>query len=148
MPLLALAAIAWFLGVLAGPFLPAAVAGPLYACASLICHQISERSFHIGGAQLPVCARCIGIYGGLASGVVVAWLRWTPATARPNAAWSTRHARYLAAVGAAPTLVMVAGEWAGLWETSNVARAIAGAPLGIVVGLVVLAALDISSGEP
>jgi uncharacterized membrane protein len=32
-----------------------------------ICHQIPERSFHINGQQLPLCARCTGIYlGGLA----------------------------------------------------------------------------------
>jgi uncharacterized membrane protein len=29
-----------------------------------ICHQISERSFHIAGQQLPLCARCTGIYMG------------------------------------------------------------------------------------
>jgi uncharacterized membrane protein len=99
----------------------------------------------MGGAQLPVCARCIGIYGGLACGVVVAWLLRIPATAGPlNVAESTRHARYLAAGGAAPTLVMVAGEWAGLWATSNVARAIAGAPLGIAVAFVVASSLAAS----
>jgi uncharacterized membrane protein len=33
-----------------------------------ICHQIPERSFHIAGHQLPLCARCTGIYmGALAS---------------------------------------------------------------------------------
>lgn len=31
----------------------------------LNCHQLSERSFHIGIRQLPVCARCLGIYVGL-----------------------------------------------------------------------------------
>ncbi len=29
-----------------------------------ICHQIPERSFHIAGHQLPLCARCTGIYMG------------------------------------------------------------------------------------
>ena len=29
-----------------------------------ICHQIPERSFHIAGQQLPLCARCTGIYMG------------------------------------------------------------------------------------
>jgi uncharacterized membrane protein len=33
-----------------------------------ICHQIPERSFHPGGHQLPLCARCTGIYMGALTG--------------------------------------------------------------------------------
>jgi len=33
-----------------------------------ICHQIDERSFHIDGQQLPLCARCTGIYMGALAG--------------------------------------------------------------------------------
>ncbi len=29
------------------------------------CHQMSERSFHICNVQLPLCARCTGIFFGL-----------------------------------------------------------------------------------
>lgn len=29
------------------------------------CHQLSDRSFHICGFQLPLCARCTGIFFGL-----------------------------------------------------------------------------------
>mgnify|MGYP001099298847 CR=1 FL=1 len=29
-----------------------------------VCHQISERSFHIGDRALPLCARCSGMYLG------------------------------------------------------------------------------------
>ncbi|MBE7084377.1 MAG: DUF2085 domain-containing protein [Clostridiales bacterium] len=29
------------------------------------CHQLSDRSFHIYGFQLPLCARCTGIFLGL-----------------------------------------------------------------------------------
>jgi hypothetical protein len=49
-------------------------------------------------------------------------------------------------VGALPTLMTVLAEWAGIWQTSNVARAIAGAPLGIAVGLVAIAALTSQAG--
>jgi len=30
-----------------------------------VCHRISERSFAIGGRQLPLCARCTGMYLGV-----------------------------------------------------------------------------------
>ena len=29
------------------------------------CHQLSDRSFHICGFQLPLCARCTGIFIGI-----------------------------------------------------------------------------------
>jgi uncharacterized membrane protein len=41
-----------------------------------ICHRLPERSFVIGGQQLPLCARCTGIYLGVASNLsVMAMLR-------------------------------------------------------------------------
>lgn len=41
-----------------------------------ICHQIPERSFHLGGRQLPLCARCTGTYIGVLLGfTTVALLR-------------------------------------------------------------------------
>lgn len=54
------------------PFQAADVAG--YA----ICHRITERSFSIAGRQLPLCARCTGMYLGFA--LTMLWLalagRW------------------------------------------------------------------------
>jgi uncharacterized membrane protein len=37
----------------------------------LQCHQARVRSFALGGQLLPVCARCTGIYLGLAAGALV-----------------------------------------------------------------------------
>ena len=39
------------------------------------CHRITERSFVIGGQQLPLCARCTGIYLAFLTTIVVSWLR-------------------------------------------------------------------------
>src|SRR5437667_1873786 len=42
-----------------------------YLVGSLLCHQLPERSFFLWGSQMPVCARCLGIYAGAAIAAVV-----------------------------------------------------------------------------
>lgn len=36
-----------------------------------VCHQIAERSFHAHDHQLPLCARCMGLYLGVLTGIAV-----------------------------------------------------------------------------
>lgn len=55
----------WMLGT------PFSVMGKVDAVGYAICHRISERSFHVHGHALPLCARCTGIYLGVATGLVV-----------------------------------------------------------------------------
>ena len=111
----------------------------MYGLGSFICHQIPERSFHLVGFQLPVCARCLGIYIGVAGGVAVVSLR--PHRGRAQLPMPRRQFRWLAALAALPTLVTVALEIVGAWYPSNGTRALAGMPLGVLVGLVVMDAL-------
>jgi len=134
-PLLALLAISWLVLVVAAPILPISVAGALYAIGSHICHQRPDRSFHLLTEQLPVCGRCTGIYAGAALGASAAAL---VAPFRDFAMQSS--ARAVLFLGAVPTGLTLACEWAGLWKGSNVVRAAAGLPLGIVVALVVVQA--------
>jgi uncharacterized membrane protein len=35
-----------------------------------VCHQLDERSFHVDGTRLPLCARCSGMYLGAVLGVI------------------------------------------------------------------------------
>jgi uncharacterized membrane protein len=39
-----------------------------------VCHRIPERSFHIGNYQLPLCARCSGMYLGAMLGLAFQWI--------------------------------------------------------------------------
>ena len=39
-----------------------------------VCHRITERSFMINGRQLPLCARCTGMYLGAALTMLALWL--------------------------------------------------------------------------
>jgi len=112
----------------------AAVVVAVYALGSIVCHQLPERSFQLWTAQMPVCARCAGIYLGAAVIAVVA-----AGAARPRElrAASVRAALALAA---APTFVTLAWEWATGIVPSNWIRSAAGIPLGAVVAWLVVTA--------
>ncbi len=43
----------------------------VYAFSDFNCHQMHERSYYINGNQMPVCARCMGIFMGLTLGFLV-----------------------------------------------------------------------------
>ena len=52
---------------------PPSLLGKCDAVGYAICHRIPERSFHLGGRPLPLCARCTGTYLGALTGFVTMW---------------------------------------------------------------------------
>jgi hypothetical protein len=128
----------------------------VYTIGSLICHQLPQRSFHLWGAQLPVCARCTGIYCGAAIVALAAAARVSASSRRGFDAVRgvrldavrgvRRHAspedaarvRRLVILAATPTLATLAYEWMTGIVPSNGIRFAAGLPLGCVVSWLVL----------
>ena len=106
------------------------------AVGSVICHQFPERSFHLWGVAMPVCARCTGIYIGAAI-VALAAVAQPASTVRPKAQ-TTNHARNALLIAALPTLVTLVYEWITSDMPAGWIRAVAGAPIGAVVSAVVL----------
>ena len=159
-PAIALSAIAW-LGLLASaPALSVPVAGVLYAIGALICHQIPERSFYLHGFQLPVCARCLGLYAGAAMGCLAAAIAGQAVSSRPasrtvlsrlwraaarqhpNFGTGGKRALYVATgIAALPTIATLVIERGAGWPVSNVGRAAAGLPLGFAIAFMVLRAV-------
>jgi uncharacterized membrane protein len=107
----------------------------VYEAAGRICHQRSERSFHLAGVQLPVCARCTGLYVSGAAGALIAWLGWRRRPASP------RHTRAVLLVAAVPTALTFGLEWLGLAHPSSTVRAICAVPLGLSAGWVFVRSL-------
>ena len=136
---IALLALAWVGVLVAGPYLPVPVAGVLYAAGSLICHQIPDRSFHLDSFQLPVCARCFGLYVGGSIGSVAAALAGPGARHRLISA-DARRRYFWTAMAALPTVLTFVLERAFGWPLSNDARAAAAIPLAAVVAFVVTSA--------
>jgi uncharacterized membrane protein len=140
--LLALTAVAWLALLILAPLLPVPVAAILYALGSRICHQRPERSFHLFAVQLPVCARCAGIYAGAAAGSLL----MLSASARERL--FSCSPRMLLLAGALPTSITIVAEWSGAWAGANDTRALAGLPLGLAVAFVVArAAATLHYGE-
>ena len=139
------AAILWGATILAAPSLlahptwgpPVAV---VYAGASRFCHQRPERSFHLDGAQMPVCARCAGLYLSGAAGALLAWLPFFRVPARRSfseggkAEATVLNPKVALAIAALPTALTWTLEFAGIMAFSNASRALAALPLGVVAG--------------
>ena len=124
--------VAWVALLLLAPVTTAAAFA--YDIAAGICHQRPERSFHLSGVPLPVCARCFGLY---VSGAIAA----TAASVfRRDRRWSAdaRTARRTFAIAALPTFITVALEWLGSASPSNIVRAVAALPLGAAAGWIVV----------
>jgi uncharacterized membrane protein len=137
--------LSWDAALVAAPSTGAThLASLTYLAGSLVCHQQPDRSFHRGGAQYPVCARCLGLYVGAIAGaigwVVLAGVRPTPAP-RAVALLRGNVARRALIVTGVPTLISVALGSLGVWDGSNVVRAALAVPLGAAIAAVTSAVL-------
>lgn len=129
MTLLAALAAGWVALLLAAPWLPTAAASVVYLLGAHVCHQLAERSWHLDGVQLPVCARCLGIYAGAAVALVCA-----------RGAGAHHRGMLLGAI--LLNAATIAIEWATVWPVSNAMRAAAGAALGIAAALAIRHVFD------
>jgi uncharacterized membrane protein len=131
---LTIGALAWAVTLVVAPFVlvhgASLAAALVYELGALICHQRPERSFHLAGVQLPVCARCFGLYLSGAAGALAAWLRAT----RTIPVVHSYNVRPVLMVVTLPTAVTVSAEWFGIASSSNVIRAAAALPLGAYLG--------------
>jgi len=132
---LALLSLCFFSLVFAAPLLTASeharAASPLYTGFGYLCHQIPERSFHLVGHKLGVCARCTGLYAGFAAGVLlyplVRSLRRTDSLPR---IWLV--------VACLPITIDFALGFFGIWENTHFSRLATGAILGGACALYVV----------
>lgn len=122
-----------------------------YAVGSFICHQNPDRSFHLLGAALPVCARCTGVYAGASlAAVTLGWSR-VGCSRPPGLLTLTRtaaSARRLLVLGTLPTVGTLVFEWSTGITPSNPLRAAAGLVLGSAVAWVIVSAIVGSQPDP
>ena len=131
----------------------------VYLVGSAVCHQLEARSFHLWAHQMPVCARCAGIYFGAAAAAIVAlWCQptvwhgtpvsrrasvWREATVwREAIVWrrasALRSPRTLIALSLLPAVASAIYEWTTGVTPSNLTRAATGVVLGGTVAWLLL----------
>jgi uncharacterized membrane protein len=142
------AATAWLVALAAAPYLlvhraPGTVgfqvAEMVYLAGGRICHQQSARSFHAWGIQLPVCARCTGLYLAAPAGALAGIVAWRKRRGTGSARLDRW--RWVLALAAAPMALTVGLEWVGLAEIPGLLRAGTSLPLGFAVSWLVAATL-------
>lgn len=115
-----------------------AAAGAVYGAFALMCHQMDERSFHLAGFKLAVCARCFGLYAGALLGALAYPL------ARPLARRDLPARGWLLAA-AVPTSVDFALGFFGVWENTHASRCLTALLLGVAVAFyLVPGAVDVA----
>lgn len=144
--MLVVISLSWVTALLAAPAAAShapASSAVVYAAGAMVCHQRPERSFHYHGSQLPVCARCLGLYVGGLAGVLL-WAGVSGLDRRPSRRAErlirARHVRTALVIVALPTLLSAATAWLGWWDAPNTLRALIAIPLGAAIGAIVCAA--------
>jgi uncharacterized membrane protein len=91
-----------------------------------VCHQIPVRSPFLGGVQLALCDRCMGIYLGLVVGVATVTLT--------HHLWRRigSYDRYLFLGSLVPMGIDWGGPVLGLWAGGPASRALTGLAFGVV----------------
>jgi uncharacterized membrane protein len=117
------------------PFVGEVLRGALYSGFAGLCHQLPERSPHIGGVMLAVCHRCYGIYLGLPLAAIV-WVGL-----RGRSGWIGRHARALVVL----SLVPLGLDWSlhvvGVWANTPASRVATGLIFGLAAGVLLARAV-------
>lgn len=111
-----------------------AVSSSIYSFFSYLCHQLSERSFHLGAHPFAVCSRCLGVYFGLFGGFLIyPFFKRIEDIEPPRRMWL-----FLA-------LIPMGIDWSlgvfGIWENTHFSRFATGIVLGVVCALFIVPAL-------
>jgi uncharacterized membrane protein len=122
--------------IVAAPFIHVPA---IYSAASLVCHQLPERSFHAAAGPFAVCARCLGLYAGAFAGLWFA--EYHSHRFRGRGAVTPAEARALVGISAVPTGATLIAEWLLGLPVGNVSRFVAALPVGGAAAFAVTSAM-------
>ena len=125
---------------------PPGLMGKLDAVGYAVCHRLDSHSLHVGGIQLPLCARCTGEFNAAAIALVFQGLLAPRRSRLPNKGILAVLVLFFLAFGVDGSnsyLALIKNTYAGafrnipnLYVTNNVTRVFTGSGMGIVMASV------------
>lgn len=123
---------------------PSGLLGKADAVGYAVCHRIDLRSFHLGERQLPLCARCTGMYLGAMGALVFQLAVGNRRTGTPSKAVLIALAVMVTAFlvdGANSFFSLIPGA-PNLYQPQNWLRLLTGTGMGIVISAVLFPAFN------
>jgi uncharacterized membrane protein len=123
---------------------PSGLLGKADAIGYAVCHRIDLRSFHMGDRQVPLCARCSGMYLGAMMGLIYQGLVGRRRTGIPNWKIILPVSIFVLAFiidGLNSFLSFFPGA-PGLYEPNNTFRLLTGTGMGLAIAVVLYPAFN------
>ncbi|MEI7988133.1 MAG: DUF2085 domain-containing protein [Chloroflexota bacterium] len=125
-------------------YTPQGFLGKADAVGYAVCHRISERSLSIAGRQMPMCARCTGMYLGAMIGLIYQFLR------RPKHGRLPSHniilfmgiLAFIWGVDGVNSYFHLFPSFNGIYEPNNVLRLLTGSGIGISAAILLFPAFN------
>lgn len=123
---------------------PAGLLGKADALGYAVCHRIDLRSFHLGERQLPLCARCTGMYLGAVLGLAFQWVRGRRKSAFPGMRLVLVFGGLVAVFGfdGLNSYLSLFPGVPHLYEPNNLLRLFTGTGMGLVISAAIFPAFN------
>lgn len=105
----------------------------------LLCHQLPDRSFWLGGQPMAVCSRCLGVYGGMLAGVILTPLAGIAPVVRYRLRFDLL--KWALAGTAVLNGADVLGNMLSFWQNTLHSRLALGLLVGIAVSALIVSAM-------
>src|SRR5512137_79310 len=116
---------------------PPGLLGKADAIGYAVCHRIAERSYDIGGRELPLCARCTGMYLGAFAGLIYLGHKGKRGKFPPGRIWVVLGVFTLIfLVDSLNSFAMLLPGSPNIYTTTNLMRLLTGTGMGIIIPVV------------
>ena len=124
-------------------FTPPGFLGKLDAIGYAVCHRIDARSFHIHDRQVPLCARCTGMYLGAVLGIIFQFIQGKKGKYPPLWAIIVFGVFVLAfAIDGSNSYLHFFPSVDGIYEPQNWSRLVTGMGMGLAMAAAVVPAFN------
>lgn len=123
---------------------PDGLLGKSDAVGYAVCHRIEARSFFLEDRQLPLCARCSGMYLGAVAAILYQFLKYPKRGGMPGWKTGIPFMFFVAAFGfdGLNSYLHLFPGFPGLYEPNNILRLITGTGMGIAIAAMLVPAFN------